>query len=70
MIWKQTVRVGCGQTYCRNMRGYYYVCNYYPPGNYIGEFVRNVNPLSYYNDDENQGVWDEEEEEEENDESS
>ncbi|HEY0635238.1 MAG TPA: CAP domain-containing protein [Gammaproteobacteria bacterium] len=35
MVWRDTKRVGCGETVCN---GYLMVvCNYDPPGNYLGE---------------------------------
>ena len=37
MIWRKTTQIGCGMG---NYNGrLYYVCNYYPAGNYIGQFV-------------------------------
>ncbi|KAI8095937.1 CAP domain-containing protein [Thamnidium elegans] len=47
MVWKDTTSVGCAESYCNNLNGYFYVCNYYPPGNYRNAFVQNVNPIGY-----------------------
>ncbi|XP_050209526.1 basic form of pathogenesis-related protein 1-like [Mercurialis annua] len=36
IIWRDTNQIGCASAKCKN--GYNYIsCNYYPPGNYIGE---------------------------------
>lgn len=37
VVWYTTTKVGCG---CAKSKkgGYYFVCNYSPPGNWIGEF--------------------------------
>ena len=35
MIWRNTERVGCGEAQCKGML--MVVCNYDPPGNYIGQ---------------------------------
>nr|POE64895.1 putative pathogenesis-related protein [Quercus suber] len=50
VVWKQTSVVGCAVQYCpaglsntgSNIAPYFTVCNYGPPGNYIGEFGDNV----------------------------
>jgi hypothetical protein len=46
MVWAGSSRLGCGMA--RGPRGrmntVYIVCNYDPPGNYEGEFRRNVLP--------------------------
>lgn len=35
VVWKNSKRLGCGYAYCGNSE--VWVCNYDPPGNYIGE---------------------------------
>lgn len=36
VVWRNTQSVGCGKAPCSN--GWTFIsCNYYPPGNYIGE---------------------------------
>jgi pathogenesis-related protein 1 len=35
MVWRNTARLGCGESQCKGML--MVVCNYDPPGNYIGE---------------------------------
>jgi pathogenesis-related protein 1 len=35
VIWKTTARIGCGVAYCDNSE--VWVCNYDPPGNYVGK---------------------------------
>ncbi|KAI3712318.1 hypothetical protein L1987_70869 [Smallanthus sonchifolius] len=38
VIWKSTEKVGCGRSKCNDGSGnYMIVCNYSPPGNYIGQ---------------------------------
>ena len=37
MVWSKTKLVGCGKAKCRNGNEIW-VCNYSPPGNYIGEY--------------------------------
>lgn len=37
VVWRETERVGCGRSTCENTE--IWVCNYDPPGNYIGELV-------------------------------
>lgn len=36
MVWQSTTQVGCGMAFCPNA-GQIWVCNYDPPGNWIGE---------------------------------
>ncbi|QCD84234.1 pathogenesis-related protein 1A-like [Vigna unguiculata] len=35
VVWKDTKSVGCARAKCDN-NAIYIICNYYPPGNYIG----------------------------------
>lgn len=42
VVWKGTTEIGCGSTYCANLGGTYYVCDYKAPGNYYGEYTANV----------------------------
>jgi len=46
MVWVGTSRLGCGMARGRrsSMNTVYIVCNYDPPGNFEGEFRRNVLP--------------------------
>lgn len=39
IVWRDTERVGCGAASCRmlNSEGLFWVCNYDPPGNFVGE---------------------------------
>lgn len=41
MVWKGSEQLGCGSV-TTSSGALYVVCNYSPPGNYIGEFVANV----------------------------
>ncbi|KAK9666564.1 hypothetical protein RND81_14G194100 [Saponaria officinalis] len=36
VVWKDTTSIGCASARCQN-GGTFVTCNYYPPGNYIGE---------------------------------
>ncbi|KAJ4704789.1 Pathogenesis-related protein 1 [Melia azedarach] len=36
IVWRDTQRVGCTRRKCNN-GGYYFVCSYDPPGNYVDE---------------------------------
>ncbi|PSS27692.1 hypothetical protein M430DRAFT_112722, partial [Amorphotheca resinae ATCC 22711] len=52
LVWSNTTTVGCGRMACngvKNTPGFYVVCEYYPPGNVVGDhnryFVDNVKPL-------------------------
>lgn len=42
MIWANSRRLGCGTSTCSGKR--IWVCQYDPPGNYRGEYARNVRP--------------------------
>jgi len=49
LVWSNTTSVGCGRTNCANKNktpGWYVVCEYYPPGNIVGDnnqyFIDNV----------------------------
>ncbi|KAK8954661.1 hypothetical protein KSP39_PZI002135 [Platanthera zijinensis] len=37
IVWRATLRVGCASVNCEGDRGQFIVCEYDPPGNYIGE---------------------------------
>lgn len=43
LVWIKTTEIGIGIS--RSTNGFSYICtNYYPPGNYFGEFQKNVKP--------------------------
>lgn len=52
IVWNSTTKVGCFTQYCpnglsniggaTNIRPYFTVCNYSPPGNYRNRFYMNV----------------------------
>ncbi|KAF9928218.1 hypothetical protein FBU30_002561 [Linnemannia zychae] len=44
VVWKGTKSVGCAKKFCPNSNWYIYICNYDPPGNYQGEYKKNVLP--------------------------
>ena len=39
IVWRETERVGCGASTCTidGFDGLFWVCNYDPPGNFVGE---------------------------------
>ncbi|KAK8637708.1 hypothetical protein V6N13_136174 [Hibiscus sabdariffa] len=37
IVWSRSKRVGCAMVVCDGGRGVFMICNYDPPGNYIGE---------------------------------
>ena len=41
IVWDDSKLIGCGVADCPNL-GIYYVCNFFPGGNYIGEFSKHV----------------------------
>ena len=45
VVWKNSKQLGCGVA-CGSNDYCYVTCNYYPGGNYLGEFRENVLPLS------------------------
>ena len=51
IVWTNTTSVGCATVDCSasglantggNVSPYFTVCNYYPPGNYEGEYANSV----------------------------
>jgi uncharacterized protein YkwD len=42
LVWKSTTTVGCGRKLCGNHKGWYLVCEYWPRGNVIGAFDKEV----------------------------
>jgi hypothetical protein len=56
VVWKATTSVGCGRKYCGTSTtpGWYVVCEYWPPGNVIGDFAANVSPEIFGLDGKNQ----------------
>ncbi|CAO3582619.1 unnamed protein product [Absidia cylindrospora] len=42
VVWKGTTKIGCGFSKCGGKK--VYSCNYKKPGNYMGEFPKNVLP--------------------------
>ncbi|KAI3513948.1 hypothetical protein L1887_12194 [Cichorium endivia] len=37
IVWKRSRRIGCARVTCFGGRGVFMICNYDPPGNYVGE---------------------------------
>ncbi|GLT80401.1 hypothetical protein SLA2020_518420 [Shorea laevis] len=37
IVWGSTKRMGCARVTCTGGRGVFIICNYDPPGNYVGE---------------------------------
>jgi hypothetical protein len=44
VVWVGSKRLGCGVSTCRGMQ--VWVCNYDPPGNFEGQYPKNVLPTS------------------------
>ena len=42
VVWKGTREVGCARKYCPGLKGTFIACEYNPPGNFLGEFAKNV----------------------------
>lgn len=45
LVWKHTTSVGCGRVNCNGkneVEGWFLVCEYWPPGNVDGEYLREV----------------------------
>ncbi|KXJ86047.1 CAP domain-containing protein [Microdochium bolleyi] len=42
LIWKSTTSVGCAYKLCNGGKAYFFECNYQAPGNYVGQFAKNV----------------------------
>ena len=46
VVWNSSVQVNCGYaTFTDDYNSYYVVCQYYPAGNYQGQYAANVAPL-------------------------
>ncbi|KAH6782297.1 CAP secretory protein [Perilla frutescens var. hirtella] len=37
IVWRESRRIGCARVVCDEGRGVFMICNYDPPGNYVGE---------------------------------
>ncbi|XP_008805422.2 pathogenesis-related protein PR-1-like [Phoenix dactylifera] len=37
IVWRTTRRLGCARVNCAGGRGVFIVCDYHPPGNFVGE---------------------------------
>lgn len=46
-VWGKTTKIGCTKAYCNDTKGYYYVCNYYPPGNERSAYVQSTECAKY-----------------------
>lgn len=46
VVWRSSTEVGCARCGGRGHQWHetYIVCNYFPPGNYLGQFEKNVMP--------------------------
>jgi pathogenesis-related protein 1 len=42
IVWKGTTDIGCASKSCPSLGGTFYICDYSPPGNYIGQYSANV----------------------------
>ena len=45
VVWLDTTHLGCAKSYSEKSRTLYLVCNYDPPGNWLGDFKEKVPPL-------------------------
>jgi uncharacterized protein YkwD len=45
VIWKSSTKIGCGWKDCGSYYGQYSICQYWTPGNWAGQFTKNVEPL-------------------------
>ena len=54
LVWKNSKQLGCGAS-CQN-NAIVVTCNYYPAGNYLGEFDYNVFPLKEEQDNSGNNV--------------
>ena len=63
LVWKGSQQLGCGVA-CGSNNYCFVTCNYYPPGNYLGQFPQNVFPFK-----EDSGESEKSDESEESDES-
>ncbi|KAH8178436.1 cysteine-rich secretory protein family protein [Sarocladium implicatum] len=64
MVWKDTKQLGCARKYCTSsnvLEGWYLACEYYPRGNVIGQFDKQVLPQKSKRDAEDAGHEDEDE---------
>ncbi|CAN1167533.1 Pathogenesis-related protein 1 [Linum perenne] len=37
VVWRSSSRIGCAKAACSGGRGTFVICNYNPPGNYVGQ---------------------------------
>lgn len=37
LVWRASTAIGCARVVCSNNAGVFIICNYYPPGNVIGQ---------------------------------
>jgi hypothetical protein len=44
VVWKGSKQLGVGIAFANNDRKAIVVANYYPPGNYLGQFPQHVSP--------------------------
>jgi hypothetical protein len=44
VVWKSTKSIGCAKKFCPGSNWTIYICNYDPPGNYQGQYEKNVLP--------------------------
>ncbi len=54
LVWRATKGVGCGRRLCGD-KGWYLVCEYWPPGNVGGEYAAEVEREVKHKDDKSDG---------------
>ncbi|GAV80285.1 CAP domain-containing protein [Cephalotus follicularis] len=37
VVWRNSIHLGCARVICNNNEGTFVICNYDPPGNYVGQ---------------------------------
>jgi pathogenesis-related protein 1 len=37
VVWRSSTQIGCARVVCDNNGGIFIICNYYPPGNFVGQ---------------------------------
>jgi hypothetical protein len=45
VVWSDSIQLGIGIAFTSNNQAAYAVANYYPPGNFLGQFATEVPPL-------------------------
>ncbi|XP_047336496.1 pathogenesis-related leaf protein 6-like [Impatiens glandulifera] len=38
VVWRNSIQLGCARVQCTNNGWWFVICNYNPPGNYVGQY--------------------------------